>query len=118
MHNGKGKNCSVGEALRLAAREHAPLIVLEHHGNHWHARCPTDGGGRILPRTIPVATAEACLTPAALAAAEMQWREADRRGWDRTSAGLSWTRLDRVAPTNTHDDAGGAAPSGLAAANS
>ena len=117
MHKGKGKNSSVGEALRLAARERAPLIVLEHHGNHWHARCPTDDGGRILSRAIPTEMAETHLTPTALAAAELQWREADVRGWDRTSAGLRWTRLDGAAQANKHDDAGGAEPSDPAAAN-
>ena len=110
VHGGKGKNCSVGETLRLAARVRVPLIVLEHYGNHWHARCPTDDGGRILPRAVPHAAAADHLSGGALAAAEVQWREADENGWAGTSAGRTWIWLNTQTQGAAHDDAGGAAP--------
>ena len=45
----------------------------------------------------------------ALAAARRQWQEADRFGWQNTTAGLSWARKDAPSVEGRADDAGGAA---------
>ena len=108
IRNGRGTHASVGDALRLAAERKMPIIVAEFYGAHWHARLPSDDSGRLLCRRVPPRAMAEHYTAGALADARRQWQEADRLGWQNTTAGLSWVRKDAPRDASRDDDAGGA----------
>ena len=49
---GSWRVATVADMLVRNVASGLPLVVLEHHGNHWHAQLPVDAGGRVIFRPL------------------------------------------------------------------